>query len=87
VSWNPNLDPRAEQPAYTRIDARLSLGSQDGSWQLALVGKNLSNETIINYGGNTPLTGTLTQGTGNSYSGFVQPPVSVGLQAIYRLFR
>jgi iron complex outermembrane receptor protein len=85
--WNPNLDPRAEQPAYTRIDARLSLGSQDGSWQLALVGKNLSNETIINYGGNTPLAGTLTQGTGNSYSGFVQPPVSVGLQAIYRLFR
>jgi iron complex outermembrane receptor protein len=56
-------------------------------WEVALVGRNLTDETVINYGGNTPLAGTLTQGTGNSYYGFVQAPTSVGLQAVYRFFR
>ena len=84
--WSPTLDPRSEQDAYTRIDARISLGSQDGKWVVALVGKNLSDETIIDFGGDTALAGTLTQDTGNSYYSFVQRPASIGLQATYNFF-
>jgi len=85
--WSRTLDPRARQPAYTRLDARLSLGSQDGRWQVALVGRNLTDETVVTFGGNTPLAGSLTQGTGHSYYGVVQAPASVGLQMLYRFFR
>ena len=85
--WSRTLDPRARQPAYTRLDARLSLGSQDGRWQVALVGRNLTDETVVTFGGDTPLAGSLTQGTGHSYYGVVQAPASVGLQMLYRFFR
>jgi len=34
----------AMQDAFTKYDARLSLGSIDGTWDIALIGKNLSDE-------------------------------------------
>jgi hypothetical protein len=38
---------------------------------------------VINFGGNTPLAGTLTDGAGNSYYAFVNRPRNVALQPSY----
>ena len=65
------------------VNARVALSSSEGDWQVALIGRNLSDETVINFGGNTPLAGTLTGGAGNSYYAFVNRPRNVALQATY----
>lgn len=78
-----NLDPRTEQDAYTLLNGRVALSSADGDWELALIGRNLTDQTVINFGGNTPLGGTLTGGAGNSYYAFVNRPRNIALQATY----
>lgn len=45
-----DLDPRGENPAYYKINARLSLDAMDGRWSVALVGKNLTNEITTSIG-------------------------------------
>jgi len=78
-----NLDPRSKQESFTMVNARIALSNSQGDWELALIGRNLSDETVINFGGNTPLGGTLTSGAGNSYYAFVNRPRNVALQAKY----
>ena len=81
--YTPNLDPRTEQDAYTLVNARVALSNSGGDWEVALIGRNLTDETVINFGGNTPLAGTLTGDAGNSYYAFVNRPRNVALQARY----
>lgn len=81
--YTANLDPRTEQDAYTLVNARIALSDAEGDWVFALIGRNLTDETVINFGGNTPLGGTLTGGAGNSYYAFVNRPRNVALQATY----
>ena len=78
-----NLDPRSKQDAYTMVNARIALAGSEGDWELALLGRNLTDETVINFGGNTPLGGTLTGGAGNSYYAFVNRPRNIALQVNY----
>ena len=78
-----NLDPRTKQDASTQVNARIALSDADGAWEVALLGRNLTDETVINFGGNTPLGGTLTGGAGNSYYAFVNRPLNIALQAKY----
>jgi outer membrane receptor protein involved in Fe transport len=79
-----NLDPKAMQDAYALLNARISLANLDDTWEVALIGRNLTDETVINFGGNTPLASTLTGGKGNSYYGFVNRPRNIALQGVYR---
>lgn len=76
------LDPAAVQKAYTKINARLSLSGPSDEWQLALVGRNLSNQTVLSYAGDTPLANRLF--SARSYYGFVDPPRSIAVEATYR---
>ena len=78
-----NLDPRSKQDAYSMVNARIALAGSEGAWELALLGRNLTDETVINFGGNTPLGGTLTGGAGNSYYVFVNRPRNIALQVNY----
>jgi len=78
-----NLDPRSKQDAYSMVNARIALAGSEGAWELALLGRNLTDETVINFGGNTPLGGTLTGGAGNSYYAFVNRPRDIALQVNY----
>lgn len=51
-----DLDPiYAQQDSYTLYDVRLSLGSQDGMWDVALIGKNLNDELISGNSNDQPL--------------------------------
>jgi outer membrane receptor protein involved in Fe transport len=76
------LDPFATQDAYAKINARLSLGNIDGRWELALVGRNLTDETVVSYAGDTPLANRLFRA--RSYYGFVDQPRSIALEAQLR---
>ncbi len=78
-----NLDPRTKQDATTQVSARVAISDSEGAWEVALLGRNLTDETVINFGGNTPLGGTLTGGAGNSYYAFVNRPLNIALQAKY----
>ena len=78
-----NLDPRSKQDATTQVSARIALRDSEGVWEVALLGRNLTDERVINFGGNTPLGGTLTGQMGNSYYAFVNRPLNVALQARY----
>jgi outer membrane receptor protein involved in Fe transport len=39
-----NGAPGSKQPSYAKLDARLALASADGRWEVALVGRNLTDE-------------------------------------------
>lgn len=79
-----NLDPKAKQDAFILLNARVALANANDTWEVALIGRNLTDETVVNFGGNTPLASTLTDGAGNSYYGFVNRPRNIALQGVYR---
>ncbi|WP_051229861.1 TonB-dependent receptor [Haliea salexigens] len=74
----PDLDPNALQDSYVKLNARFALGRADGTWEVALVGKNLTDEEIITFANDVPLTGPVT-----SYFAFVERPRTVAVQATY----
>lgn len=73
------LDPVTTQSAYAKLNARLSLGDADDRWQVALVGRNLTDKTTVSYAGDTPLSQRLFGA--RSYYGFVDPPRSIAVEA------
>lgn len=82
--YNPsqNLDPLVQQSAYTKVNARLAITSASESWELALLGKNLTDETIVTYANDTPLSSNLSGSIG--HYAFVEQPRTVALQFTYR---
>lgn len=82
--WSPTLDPVATQSAVTRINLRLALGGTKERWEVALLGRNLTDERVSTFGGNATLAAALTNGTGNAYYTFVDRPRSWALQGTYR---
>ena len=68
-----DTDPNNFQDAYTKIDATMSLGSNNGRWQLSLIGRNLTDKKTANYA-------TSVQG-GLAHQYFTEPPRSLALQA------
>ena len=83
--WTPQLDPRTEQDAFTKVNARLALAeSSSDTWEVALIGSNLTDERTHSYGGTGVLAGTLTGGTGMAYYAFTDRPRSYSLQGTYR---
>lgn len=77
-----NLDPAARQADYTKLNARIAMGMADGTWELAVVGRNLTDKTTVSYAGDTPLAFRLFRA--RSYYGFVDPPRSIAVEARVR---
>jgi outer membrane receptor protein involved in Fe transport len=61
------FDPALVQDSYTMLNARLSLGDASGRWQVALLAKNLTDEVVLSFGGDTPLAGS-TFGAKSNYA-------------------
>ena len=74
---NADLNPFTKQDAYTKLNARISLISLDGSWQVALLAKNITDETTLNTSSDMPLIGS------GYYNVKVDPGRSVSLQFSY----
>lgn len=64
-SMNPNRDPIDVQDSYALYDAYLGVGASSDAWTLQLLGKNLSDEAVIGYGG--------YGGLGSGHQGIVAP--------------
>jgi outer membrane receptor protein involved in Fe transport len=78
----PTLDPLQVQDAYATVNARLSIGGADGAWEVALVGKNLTDEAVVGYSVDVPLAGAVFLAPG--VSGYASPPRTVAIQAALR---
>ncbi len=72
-----NLDPTGEIDAYTIVNFRVGLDSEN--WSVGVLGKNLLDEEVISYSANAPLSDTQL-GTNTHYS-FVRRPMTVALEA------
>lgn len=80
--------PRARQPGYWQLNGSLALnGGRDKPWEVALIGRNLTNKLYTVTGGTLAFTGTGT-GTGTTTPadilGIAGPPRTVLLQLTVR---
>lgn len=74
---NADLNPFTKQDAFTKLNARISFLSTNGTWQVALLAKNITDETTINYSSDMPLIGA------GFYNVKVDPGRSLSLQLSY----
>ena len=82
-SVSPFAQPLDVQPAYAALDATLRASTADQRWQIALIGKNLTNRFIVTYASDLPSTGTAPGGTTGSLAdqfGLFAPGRTVQLQ-------
>ncbi|MGE3474880.1 MAG: TonB-dependent receptor [Rhodospirillaceae bacterium] len=61
------FDPALVQKGYATLGLRVGFGPDSGLWQLAFIGRNLTNERYIQFGGDTPLAGS-TFGANSDYA-------------------
>jgi len=45
---NPTLDPLTYEPKYAKVDFRVAYGPDNGRWEIAVLGKNLTNKYTYN---------------------------------------
>jgi iron complex outermembrane recepter protein len=69
---NPFGSSIGEQSDYAMLDAIVRLGAVDNKWQVAVIGKNLTDQYVLTYSAGLPLSGA---NTGNSLSNPVAPPL------------
>ena len=69
-----DFDPFTEQDGYVRWDARLSVSDPDRVWEVALIGKNLSDEKVMFFANDLP-------GSAGSYMVGLERSRTIGLQA------
>ena len=86
-SVSPFAQPLDIQPAYASVDAAIRLSTAGEQWQVALIGKNLTNRFVVTFAGDEPSTGTAAGGvTGrlaDQYAIFA-PARTVQLQLTYK---
>jgi outer membrane receptor protein involved in Fe transport len=72
-----DLDEFESQDAYTKINARIGLGGSDGMWEVALVGKNLTDKRTLSHGNDIPLFN-------GAHFSFLEEPRTVAVFGVYR---
>ena len=75
-----DLDPMVAQPAFTKVDASITLTSPNDRFSVSLLGKNLTNEVTSHFGDDIPLSNIL----GNNYQQYVDPPRTIAIQLKYK---
>ncbi len=78
-----SVDFRATQDAYAKIDARIAVGASDGSWELGVVGRNLTNELTSHYIGAGGFSASVL-GTPDVRSVTVAPPRQILATASFK---
>ena len=83
----PDADAEVTEESYWKINARIALLSADGKWSLALIGKNLTDETTFNWGNDATLASTRIGGQfigfQNAYFHMIEAPRTFEFQARY----
>jgi outer membrane receptor protein involved in Fe transport len=75
-------NPHTQRGAYATLNLTAHVGSADGMWDVALIAKNLTNEVIVNGGGDAP--NTPTTGAFADQLGLVSNPRTVALQLTFK---
>ncbi|MEL7045833.1 MAG: TonB-dependent receptor, partial [Pseudomonadota bacterium] len=52
--WGENPDPEEIQDGFVKLDLRAGVAGNDGQWELAFVGKNLTDELTFRFLGELP---------------------------------
>jgi iron complex outermembrane receptor protein len=78
VFLEDTYNPLAIQQANQKLDLRLGVRTADRRWEVALVGKNLTDELTASHGFNTP---GLAPSTPGGITKFILPPRTIALQA------
>jgi len=84
---SPFGNPVAHQSAFATLDATVRVGAENDRWQLAVIGKNLTNHYVLNAAQDAPSTGAGTgtaAGTPADQYGFPAPPRTVAVQVTFR---
>lgn len=76
-----NLDAVIQQDAFQKFNMRLAIADIDGKWEIALLGRNITDEEIISYANDVPLS--TSQFGSATYYGVYERPASWALQARY----
>ncbi|WP_101757654.1 TonB-dependent receptor [Oceanicoccus sp. KOV_DT_Chl] len=78
-------DAHTEIDAFTKINVRLALAQIDGTWELAIIGKNLTDEETSSYINDAPIN-IINEGDQGSESYFARTDRfrTVAIQGIYR---
>jgi iron complex outermembrane receptor protein len=73
----PTGDARVSQPGFAKIDARLALASVNDSWEIAIIGRNLTDKLTASYRQVVP-------SSPGALGALAEPPRSIGLQARFK---
>jgi iron complex outermembrane receptor protein len=73
---NGSLSDESLQDAYTKVNARLALSTQDARWEVALYGRNLTDEATYSSTLDAPLSAGIT-------GAWIEEPRIVGVQLGY----
>lgn len=77
--------PEGRSPSYTLLDASVRVGAEDDRWELALIGRNLSNEYYWTRVSDAPFTGTAPGNeTGTTRLGDAVASISRGREILLR---
>jgi len=71
-----DLDPNTLQDSVWKFDARIAIGSDDGTWEVAAYARNLSDERVISFSVDAPLSAGI-------YASGVDEPRVYGVEATY----
>jgi outer membrane receptor protein involved in Fe transport len=66
-------DPELRQPGYAKVDLRIGIGPENGRWELALIGKNLTDKVTASYRNSLPTS------PGTTFA-LVERPRSIAIQ-------
>lgn len=89
---SPTLDPNLLQDAYTKLNAQIRLEPADGQWSISLIADNVTDEEILTFGNQAPVSTTLSStfnsaigapGVATAYYGFYEAPSNIALQMRY----
>lgn len=72
----PIADPYLEQPGYAKIDARVAIGRLDDQWEVAIVGRNLTDKLTASY--------RQTTAAAQSFQALADAPRSIGFQLTFK---
>lgn len=72
-------DPYLQQDSYAKLDVSINLNGTSDNWKLSILGKNLTDETTVSFGGATPFYD-------GAYWSNVEAPRQVFLTAEYKWF-
>jgi iron complex outermembrane recepter protein len=81
-----NLDPSTEQDGNWKVNARLSLTPASETWQVSIIGKNLTDEVTYGWIGAIPLANGNVFGTSDavgSFAGAPSAPRSVAIEGSF----